>query len=66
VPPVTSLRSELITVDQLRDVELIVQERLAKPDTEVSKDERDTLLKIQAVLYSTEVRKARHMNWQSS
>jgi hypothetical protein len=47
----------------LRDVELIVQERLAKPDTEVSKDERDTLLKIQAVLYSTEVCQAQHTRW---
>lgn len=34
---------------------MIIQERLAMPDTEVTKNERDTLLKIQAILYSTEV-----------
>lgn len=46
---------------KLRDVEVIIQERLAKPDTEVTKNERDTLLKIQAILYSTEVRTAHLM-----
>ncbi|KAJ9102602.1 hypothetical protein QFC21_003003 [Naganishia friedmannii] len=39
---------------KLRDVEVIVQQRLSMPDTEVSKSERETLLKIQAILYSTE------------
>lgn len=41
---------------QLRDVEIIIQERLAMPDSDVTKNERDTLLKIQTILYSTEVR----------
>ncbi|KAJ9125970.1 hypothetical protein QFC24_002755 [Naganishia onofrii] len=45
----------------LRDVEVIVQQRLSLPDTEVSKSERETLLKIQAILYSTEV-SARQMH----
>lgn len=40
---------------QLRDVEIIIQERLAMPDSDVTKNERDTLLKIQTILYSTEV-----------
>ncbi|KAJ9092179.1 hypothetical protein QFC20_007452 [Naganishia adeliensis] len=39
---------------KLRDIEIIIQERLAMPDSDVTKNERDTLLKIQTILYSTE------------
>lgn len=39
---------------QLRDIELIVQEKLADPSA--GESERATLTKIQDILYSTEVR----------
>lgn len=48
-------RDDTLTIAQLRDIEILVQQELESPERGESKD-ADVLKEIQKILYSTEVR----------